>query len=109
MNVLVVGNGGREHALCSSIQESPQCEKLFCIPGSDAIASIAECHPVNINDNQAVVEFCKQRNITFVAVGPEFPLTNGLVDDLEINNIAAFGPDQKGAMLEKSKIYTKEI
>ena len=109
MKVLVVGNGGREHALCNSIQLSCQCEKLFCIPGSEAIASIAECHPININDNLAIVEYCKQHKIAFVIVGPEVPLTNGLVDDLESNNINAFGPNKKGAMLEKSKIYTKEI
>ena len=71
MKVLVVGNGGREHALCNSIQLSRQCEKLFCIPGSEAIASIAECHPIKINDNLAIVEYCKKHNIAFVVVGPE--------------------------------------
>ena len=109
MKVLVIGNGGREHALCISVKKSPLCDELFCLPGSDAISALAECHAIDVNNNQKIIDFCLEKKITFVIIGPEVPLTIGLVDDLEKNNIVAFGPTQQGAMLEKSKIYTKEI
>ena len=109
MKVLVIGNGGREHALCHKIKKSPSCKNLYCIPGSDAISSIAECYPIDINNKKDILNFCNDYNILFVVVGPEIPLTEGLVDTLESHNIKCFGPGQKAAMLEKSKIFTKEI
>ena len=109
MKVLVIGSGGREHALCQSVKKSKDCENLYCIPGSDAISLIAECHPTDTNNKQEVLNFCKKNNISFVIIGPETPLTQGLADILISNNIKCFGPLQKGAMLEKSKIFTKEL
>jgi len=109
MKILVVGNGGREHALCNSIKKSSLCEDLFCIPGSDAIDALAKCYDIDINNNHQILDFCIKKKISFVVIGPEIPLTNGLVDLLEYHNIKSFGPNKKGAMLEKSKIYTKEL
>jgi len=109
MKILVIGSGGREHALCHSIQKSKDCENLYCAPGSDAISLIAECHPIDTKNKQEILNFCKEYNISFVVIGPEIPLTEGLVDILISNNIKCFGPTQKGAMLEKSKIFTKEL
>ena len=109
MKVLVIGSGGREHALCHSIKKSNLCEKLFCVPGSDAISLLAECHSIDINNKKNIIYFCKKYQISFVVIGPEIPLTEGLVDTLEFHNIKCFGPSQKGAMLEKSKIFTKKL
>ena len=109
MKVLVIGSGGREHALCQSLKKSKECENLYCVPGSDAISLIAECHFMDPNNKQEVLNFCKEKNISFVVIGPEIPLTEGLADILISNNIKCFGPLQKGAMLEKSKIFTKEL
>ena len=109
MKVLVIGSGGREHALCHSIKKSNLCEKLFCVPGSDAISLLAECHSIDINNKKNIIYFCKKYQISFVVIGPEIPLTEGLVDTLEAHNIKCFGPSQKAAMLEKSKIFTKKL
>ena len=80
MKVLVIGSGGREHALCLGIKKSSSCNNLYCIPGSDAISSIAECYPIDINNKKDILNFCNNYNISFVVIGPEIPLIEGLTD-----------------------------
>src|SRR5216684_2483817 len=91
MRVLVVGAGGREHALCWAIAASPLVDRLHCAPGNAGIAEDAECVAVAASDTKGIVEFCKKGAIDFVVVGPEAPLVGGLVDALEAEGIAAFG------------------
>ena len=109
MKVLVVGNGGREHALCTFIHKSPICSKLFCIPGSDSIQQIAECFKIDSMNNKDVLFFCKKHKIDFVVVGPELPLGNGIVNILRDEKITVFGPDKASSQLETSKIFMKKI
>ena len=109
MNVLVIGNGGREHALCLGIKNSSKCGNLFCMPGSDSIKEIATCVDYDVTNHQSIVDFCEDNKINLVVIGPELPLTQGLTDSLSQNSILVFGPDQKGAELEKSKQFTKDI
>ena len=109
MKVLVVGNGGREHALCTFIHKSPICSKLFCIPGSDSIQQIAECFKIDSMNNKDVLFFCKKHKIDFVVVGPELPLSNGIVNILRDEKITVFGPDKASSQLETSKIFMKKI
>src|SRR5258708_18190897 len=109
MRVLVVGSGGREHALCWAIAASPLCDKLYCAPGNAGIADEAECVNIAATDLDALVAFCKTERIDFVVVGPEQPLVAGLVDRLEEAGIAAFGPSQAAAALEGSKGFTKDF
>ena len=109
MRVLVVGSGGREHALCWTIAASPLCDKLYCAPGNAGIAEDAECVPVAAMDLDGLVGFCKVEHVDFVIVGPEQPLVAGLVDRLEAAGIAALGPSQAAAALEGSKGFTKDF
>ncbi|MBO6492289.1 MAG: ATP-grasp domain-containing protein, partial [Pelagibacteraceae bacterium] len=109
MRVLVIGNGGREHALCIFINKSPICNKLFCIPGSDSIQEIADCFKIDPMNNDDVIDFCKEHKIDFVVVGPELPLSNGIVNKLSEAKIAVFGPDKASSQLESSKIFMKNI
>ncbi len=109
MRVLVVGSGGREHALCWAIAASPLCDKLYCAPGNAGIAEDAECVPVAAMDLDGLVGFCKVEHVDFVIVGPEQPLVAGLVDRLEAAGIAALGPSQAAAALEGSKGFTKDF
>ena len=109
MKVLVVGNGGREHALCTFIHKSPICSKLFCIPGSDSIQQIAECFKIDSMNNKDVLFFCRKHKIDFVVVGPELPLSNGIVNILRDEKITVFGPDKASSQLETSKIFMKKI
>ncbi len=109
MKVLVVGSGGREHALCWSISRSPLCESLICAPGNAGVAEIAECVDVAAEDLDGLVRLARQREIDFVVVGPEAPLVAGLVDRLEAAGIAAFGPKKAAAAIEGSKIFMKEL
>ena len=109
MKVLVIGNGGREHALCTFIHKSPICSKLFCIPGSDSIQQIAECFKIDPMNNKDVLFFCKKHKIDFVVVGPELPLSNGIVNILRDEKITVFGPDKASSQLETSKIFMKKI
>jgi phosphoribosylamine---glycine ligase len=109
MRVLVVGSGGREHALCWAIAASPLCDKLFCAPGNAGIAEEAECVAIAAMDLDGLVAFCRNQRIDFVVVGPEQPLVAGLVDRLEAAGIAAFGPSQAAAALEGSKGFTKDF
>jgi phosphoribosylamine--glycine ligase len=109
MRILVVGSGGREHALCWAISASPLCDALFCTPGNAGIAADATCIPIVAADAPALVEFCRTERIDFVVVGPEQPLVAGLVDRLEAAGIAAFGPSAAAAALEGSKGFTKDF
>jgi phosphoribosylamine--glycine ligase len=109
MRVLVVGSGGREHALCWAIAASPLVTRLFCAPGNAGIADEAECVPIAVADRRGLVEFCRREAIDLAVVGPEAPLVAGLVDDLEAAGIAAFGPSAAAAVLEGSKGFTKDL
>src|SRR5215470_13970339 len=109
MNVLLLGSGGREHALAWKLAASPLTDQLWCAPGNAGIAQEAVCVPLDIADHQAVIAFCKANKIDFVMVGPEVPLCAGIVDDLEAAGIKAFGPTKWGARLEGSKGFTKDL
>src|SRR6516162_10892130 len=109
MRVLVVGSGGREHALTWVIAASPLVDRLFCAPGNAGIAEEAECVPILATDIAALVAFCRRERIDFVVVGPEAPLALGLVDALEAEGIAAFGPTAAAAALEASKSFAKDL
>jgi phosphoribosylamine--glycine ligase len=108
-SILVVGSGGREHALVVALHRSPTAPQLFCAPGNPGIAELATCAPVAADDIPGLVAFAQKEKIEFVVVGPEVPLAFGLVDELAKAGIPAYGPKADGARLEASKIYTKEI
>ena len=109
MNILILGSGGREHALAWKIAASPLTTKLYCAPGNAGIAQEAECVALDLADHVAVIAFCKASKIDFVVVGPEGPLCAGIVDDLEAAGIKAFGPSKWAARLEGSKGFTKDL
>src|SRR6478752_7371916 len=109
MNILILGSGGREHALAWKIAASPLTDKLFCAPGNAGIAQEAECVALDISSHAAVVDFCRANRIDFVVVGPEGPLVAGIVDDLAKAGLKAFGPSQAAAQLEGSKRFTKDL
>ena len=109
MRILVVGGGGREHALCWAIAASPLCEKLYCAPGNAGIAREAECLPIAADDVDALTSFARTNAIDFVVVGPELPLVLGLVDRLTEHGIMAFGPSAAAARLEGSKGFMKDL
>ncbi|MCL4120942.1 UNVERIFIED_CONTAM: hypothetical protein GTU68_042053 [Idotea baltica] len=109
MNILILGSGGREHALAWAVRQNPKCDQLFCAPGNAGIADVATCVALDPEDSVAVVAFCADNNISFVIVGPEAPLAKGVADDLRSANILTFGPSAAAAQLEASKAFTKEI
>ncbi len=109
MNVLLIGSGGREHALAFALAKSPLLVKLYAAPGNPGIGKLAELISVKVADHEAVISFCKSHDIGFVVVGPEAPLVAGLVDDLTAAGIKAFGPSKFAAQLEGSKGFTKDI
>ncbi len=109
MNVLLIGSGGREHALANALAKSPRLTKLFCAPGNPGIAEVAECVVVDVADHDAVANFCRLMKIELVVIGPEQPLVEGLVDSLEAAGIPAFGPSKAAAQLEGSKGFTKDL
>jgi phosphoribosylamine--glycine ligase len=109
MRILVVGSGGREHALCWKIAASPLCDKLYCAPGNAGIAAEAECVAIAAEDVEGMVGFAKQQAIDFVVVGPEAPLVKGLADRLEAEGIATFGPSAEAAEIEGSKGFMKDL
>jgi phosphoribosylamine--glycine ligase len=108
-SVLVVGSGGREHALVKALALSPACPRLLCAPGNAGIAADAICFPIAADNIAGLVELARREHVEFVVVGPEVPLSLGLVDALAAAGIPAYGPKANGARLEASKIYTKEI
>jgi phosphoribosylamine--glycine ligase len=109
MNILLLGSGGREHALAWKMAASPLTDRLYCAPGNAGIAREAECVALDIADHGAVIAFCRARRIDLVVVGPEAPLCAGIVDDLEAAGIKAFGPTRAAAALEGSKGFTKDL
>ncbi len=109
MNVLLIGAGGREHALAWKIAQSPLLEKLFCAPGNPGISACGERVALVVSDHAAVAEFCKANEIGLVVVGPEAPLVAGLADDLRAAGVVVFGASKEAAQLEGSKAYTKEL
>ena len=110
MNVLLIGGGGREHALAWKISQSPLLEKFFAIPGSPGIKNFATCvEKISADDNAAIVTFARDNAIDLVVIGPEAPLVNGLVDALNSAGIKAFGPTQDAAQIEGSKIFAKRL
>jgi phosphoribosylamine---glycine ligase len=109
VNVLLIGSGGREHALAMSLVKSPHLTKLFIAPGNPGTAQIGENVVLDISDHAALINFCRLMRIEFVVVGPEQPLVDGLVDALDAAGILAFGPTKAAARLEGSKAFTKEL
>ncbi|MBO6827914.1 MAG: phosphoribosylamine--glycine ligase, partial [Sneathiella sp.] len=109
MNVLVIGSGGREHALCWALSRSEQVSTLYCAPGNGGISDMATCVPLDTSKSDAVIDFCQAQEIGFVVVGPEAPLVDGLVDDLSTAGIPAFGPRKGAAALEGSKGFMKDL
>jgi phosphoribosylamine--glycine ligase len=109
MNILLLGSGGREHALAWKMAASPLVDRLYCAPGNAGIAEDATCVALDISDHVAVIAFCKANAIDFVVVGPEAPLVAGIVDDLEAAGVKAFGPTSAAARLEGSKGFTKDL
>ena len=109
MNVLVIGSGGREHALAWAISKSPLLGKLYAAPGNGGIAEEAECVPLDVADHAAIVTWCREKAIGFVVIGPEAPLVAGLADALAAAGIAHFGPSKAAARLEGSKAFTKNL
>ncbi len=109
MNVLLIGSGGREHALAWKLAQSPRLTRLFAAPGNPGIAECAEVVAIDQADHRAVVDFCKQEKIDLVIVGPEVPLVAGIVDALAAAGIKAFGPSKSAAQLEGSKSFTKTV
>jgi phosphoribosylamine---glycine ligase len=109
MRVLIVGSGGREHALSWAIAGSPLADHVYCAPGNAGIAEDAECVAIAASDTRGIIDFCRRAAIDFVVVGPEAPLVAGLVDALESAGIAAFGPSAAAAALEASKGFMKDL
>ena len=109
MKILLVGSGGREHALGVGLQADPACTELHVAPGNPGIAQFAQCHPLVISDNQAILELAQRLNVDLVVVGPELPLVNGVADLLRAAGIAVFGPSKAAAQLEGSKNFAKEV
>ncbi|HUG61689.1 MAG TPA: phosphoribosylamine--glycine ligase [Methylomirabilota bacterium] len=109
MHVLLIGSGGREHAIAAALRRSPRLTRLTAAPGNAGIADIAACVSLDAADHRAVIAFCQREAVDFVVVGPEAPLVAGLVDDLEAAGIKAFGPSRAAARLEGSKAFTKGV
>ncbi|GAA6200332.1 phosphoribosylamine--glycine ligase [Aquicoccus sp. SU-CL01552] len=109
MNILILGGGGREHALAWAVMQNPKCDKLIVAPGNAGIAQIADCAALDVENGAAVVAFAEENAIDFVIVGPEAPLAAGVADRLREAGILVFGPNREAARLEASKSFTKEI
>jgi phosphoribosylamine--glycine ligase len=109
MNILILGGGGREHALAWAIQQNPKCDRLIVAPGNAGIAQMCECASINIMDGDAVAVFAAENAVDFIIIGPEAPLAAGVADQLRNAGLLVFGPSQAAAELEASKSFTKEI
>ncbi len=109
MKILVVGGGGREHAIIRKLKESPHTEKIYCAPGNGGIAFDAECVPINAMDISGMVQFAAEKTIDLVVVAPDDPLVAGMVDAMQAAGIKTFGPNQKAAQIEGSKVFSKGL
>jgi len=109
MKILVIGSGGREHALCWRLKQSPSCSELHCAPGNPGIAQVATCHPTSSDDIEGIVSLAKDLHVDLAVVGPEAPLVAGMADALRAAGIATFGPSKAAAQLEGSKKFMKDF
>ena len=109
MNLLLIGSGGREHAIAWKLAKSPKVDKIYVAPGNGGTAILDKCENVNITDLDELVKFAKENDVYLTVVGPEDPLTKGITDKFKANGLRIFGPDKKGAMLEGSKSFSKEF
>ena len=109
MNILLIGSGGREHALAWRLAQSPRLTKLFAAPGNPGIAEHAELVALDPADHRAVIDFCHRHSIGLVVIGPEAPLVDGLADNIRMMGIPVFGPNKAAARLEGSKGFTKDL
>lgn len=109
MNILMIGSGGREHALIKKLLESPKCTKLYCAPGNGGISKDAECVNISVMDKETMVEFAKTNAIDLVFVAPDDPLADGMVDAFDEAGIRAFGPNKNAAIIEASKVFSKDL
>ena len=109
MNILMIGSGGREHALIKKLLESPKCTKLYCAPGNGGISKDAECVNISVMDKEKMVEFAKTNAIDLVFVAPDDPLADGMVDAFHEAGIRAFGPNKNAAIIEASKVFSKDL
>lgn len=109
MNILILGSGGREHALAWAVKQNPKCDRLIVAPGNAGISALAECADLDIMDGAQIAVFCQENTVDFVIIGPEAPLAAGVADQLRDAGILCFGPSAAAARLESSKAFTKEI
>ena len=109
MKILIVGSGGREHAIAAAVARSPKAEKIYCAPGNAGIARIAECVPIKVDEFERIRDFAKEKEVDLVIVAPDDPLAGGLVDVLEEAGLRAFGPRKNAAILEGSKAFSKDL
>jgi phosphoribosylamine--glycine ligase len=109
MKVLVIGGGGREHAICWKLKQSPKVTQLYCAPGNGGIAQVATCVPIKATDVEAMVTWAKEQQMDFVVVAPDDPLALGMVDAMEAAGIPAFGPRANAAVIEASKVFSKNL
>ena len=109
MNILIIGGGGREHAIAKSIAKNPKVSKIYALPGNGGISQIAECVKISAEDIDEILSFVRTRSIDFAVVAPDDPLALGAVDKLEAEGVKCFGPSKKAALIESSKIFAKEL
>ena len=109
MKVLVVGSGGREHAICWKISQSPKVDKIYCAPGNAGISQIAECVDIKAMEFDKLVAFAKEKNIDLTVIGMDDPLVGGIVDVFEAEGLRVFGPRKNAAILEGSKAFSKDL
>ena len=109
MNILVVGSGGREHALIKSLKKNPQVETIYALPGNGGIARDAKCIPIGAKEIGEIVDFAVLKNVDFAVVAPDDPLALGAVDELEAAGVPCFGPTKAAARIESSKVFAKKL
>jgi len=109
MNILVIGSGGREHAIAYAVKQSPLCQKLVCAPGNPGMSSLGECIPVSVSDPKAIADLAEKEKIDLTIIGPEIPLVAGVVDEFRKRGLRAFGPIAAAAALEGSKAFSKNV
>ena len=109
MKIMVVGGGGREHAIIKSLAKSPKADVIYALPGNGGIAADAECVDIKATDIEGIAAFAKEKEIDYAVVAPDDPLAMGAVDALNAEGIRAFGPDKKAAVIEASKIFSKNL
>ncbi|AIQ11189.1 phosphoribosylamine--glycine ligase [Paenibacillus durus] len=109
MDILVIGGGGREHAICWSLSKSPKADKIYCAPGNAGIAQVAECVPIGVFEFDKLAAFAKEKEVGLVVVGPDDPLAAGIVDVLEAEGLKVFGPRKNAAEIEGSKAFMKDL